>query len=69
MSHHSGVVYVSDGPDVQYYGVVCSCGFNETMDAAYPDARVEAHIVSVALDHDPLADTTVYFPLSRPENA
>jgi hypothetical protein len=70
-AHDPGVVYVLDrrADYVPYYSVVCRCGwFAEPVEVAdYPDPRVGAEMATAALAHHQDAETTVRFPLDRPE--
>jgi hypothetical protein len=70
--HRPGVVYVYTRRDDMppYYSAVCKCGwFAEPVDASYPDPDIEQQMASAALEHDPMADTSVGFPLDKPPGA
>jgi hypothetical protein len=60
-------VYVYERGECAYYTVTCDCGFVvDVVDSDYPNPAVEAHMAQAALAHDPLADTTVFFPMGKP---
>jgi len=67
--HRAGVVYVYVKNDrlPPCYSVVCRCGWSaEPVYSDYPDADVEQQMATAALDHDPMADTSVAFPMDEP---
>lgn len=70
--HHATVCYMYDrrtGASEAYYIALCGCGWMSDFftPQGYPDRGAEMLAASAALAHDPLADTTVGFPLDEPK--